>query len=158
MNVNKPAQSSLSTTSDTDLINLAKKLDINLKGIHMVNELPKKIQTGCYIVNSDDEYRGGKHWTCIYNDSNQKNCLHFDPFGVAIDLRIKKFMKTSNKHTGSLTTQIQSLNENSCGYWVMFFLHMMDIGVSPVEFLSRFNGIDQDKNEKLLEKWFLKLK
>lgn len=145
----------LETTSDQDLRQLAKDYDIDLE-IFMVKDLKKIKKVKTCIINADDENRGGTHWVCAFSGPEQHYTIFFDPFGAAIDERIRKYLKQGEKDVIALTTQAQHLHASSCGYWCIYFLYSMSMGMTPANFLARLDPTDQQKNEKLLEIFFNK--
>lgn len=144
--------SPLTTTNTTDLLRLGAGLP-NLQ-VLPIDKLPSPIEPGSYVINQDTSSGGGTHWMGLYYGPSQTDIVFFDPFGVAIDPRILKFAKSSGKRLAKLNTQAQALSEASCGYWVIYFLKHMHRGFPLQKFLSRLDGEDQDKNEKMLQKYF----
>ena len=142
----------LSTTNQIQLIKLAKKLGFKLQ-IYSVNELPKICTEGFYIINADDEDRGGTHWIAIYNQPNHKFCIYYDSFGMDADKRVIQFMKSSNKPVIGVSIQSQDENAKSCGYWCIYFLNFMRTK-SLSKYLSHIHSIDQTINENMLRKYF----
>lgn len=45
------------------------------------------------VINTDEHYKSGQHWTMVYCDLIQGKCYFIDSYGVDPDPRITKFMK-----------------------------------------------------------------
>lgn len=147
----------LPITSTTDLEQLAKKLKIPNFSVVSKQNLPTtpiKNKTVNMIINIDNGATG-THWVCVHNSKKQKYCIYFDSFGVAIDPAILSYMKTSSFTPIQLQIHAQSIDESSCGWWCIYFLHLMSKGMKPSAFLGSLSS-DQDKNEDLLTEWFNK--
>lgn len=54
----------------------------------------------------------------------------------------------------AITTQSQSLDSQSCGYWCIYFLNEMNRGTPVSIFLQSVDPSDQEKNESMLENYF----
>jgi|GEM_PF-6593176 len=117
-------------TSDLDLKKLAKQLNIKLNGIYFKDELPHIPIAGNYIINlaSESDNNGGTHWlSAILTKENEiKKAIYFDPFGIAEPILINKFLLkwVDNNHNHIIRNKvdIQNLNSNWCGEYVMAFI------------------------------------
>ena len=145
--------SELTTTTTSDLLKLGKGLK-NLR-IFAQDDLPKKITSGSYIINLDSKTGPGTHWVGAYYGPKQEYAVYVDPFGGIPPPLVEKFLKTGSKRVIYFTLQAQDLESTSCGYHVIWYLKMLQKGLSPSEILVQLNGEDQSENEEMLNDYFL---
>lgn len=150
----KPTLPTLTTTTTDQLLEIGRQLGLKKLSVHSVDQLPRKLTAGCRIINADNSAGRGTHWVALYYGGNQPYSIYFDPFGVDPDPRTLTYMKSAPKQAVGLSTQSQDIAASSCGYWCLYFLHEMSRGVSPAEFLSKLDGVDQDVNEAMLQHFF----
>jgi hypothetical protein len=69
--------------SNLDIERLVKDLKIkSFRGVFMKDELPKKInKLECGIINFENSYQEGTHWTAYYKNNDKK--YYFDSYGDA---------------------------------------------------------------------------
>ena len=65
--------------SNTQLENIASKMNLPLKNIIMKDEANQINNDGFYIVNLDKSTGSGTHWTCLYY--HPLKSYYFDSFG-----------------------------------------------------------------------------
>ena len=144
----------LNTTSDKDLCNMAKHLNLSHFKIYSSNQLPPNMNNGDkWIVNQDqsDSGRGGTHWVSLTKIDGV--LIYFDSFGAEPDPRIITLM---NQKGYSFSNVIQDIHSRACGHYCIAFLkHFSDS--APLKelvstWLSRWSK-DVKKNEKELEQW-----
>ena len=164
--------------TDTDIINLAKKMQIPLGGVYFKDELPKKLEFNKYYIinleNSHDEEgneNSGTHWTacqCNMYPSGKGECIFFDPYGAPPSENIKKVIKnTTNQINVPFTTvDIQSLMNNACGWYCLALGHYINASQYRTknlyddvnDFVSLFDDLniktDFKKNEFILKHFF----
>jgi hypothetical protein len=108
----------LTTTSEVDLANYAKKLGLPNFTTASVDEDFSNIA----IINSTPRAQGGIHWTAAYI-TPQTNFL-FDPYGLAPDLRIVDRVKSKNENLIKYNTlQVQGTTESNCGQQCIRWLY-----------------------------------
>lgn len=123
--------------------------------VDAVDQLPAKpARRQCGVINADDSSGPGTHWVGYFVSPETKYVLYFDPFGMDVDPRVATYLKRSGKEAVRITTQVQDLTSEACGYYVLYFLDEMNSGVSVGEFLVQFDPVDQTKNERILKKFF----
>src|SRR3981189_3398550 len=90
----------LETTSNYDLINYAKQLNINnFRGYFMNDELQKQIRTKEYgIVNLENSDLQGSHHVCYYKKG--KEIYYFDSYGLLPTNELKSYLKGKNREIG----------------------------------------------------------
>jgi hypothetical protein len=84
----------------------------------------KSPKQGCYIVNLESSTVGpGTHWTGLI--ITEKLAVYWDPFGLPPPRSIIRFIKKSPNNLRMIysTDQIQELNSNFCGWFVLYFLY-----------------------------------
>jgi hypothetical protein len=109
--------------SNYDLQDWADILDIKLRGIYMIDTLPKRINLNeKSIINLDSIMNSGTHWVA-YKKHAQK-VYYFDPIGnlqPPIQL-INYFKQQPNVEIYFNYDQLQTLNSNVCGHFCLLFL------------------------------------
>jgi hypothetical protein len=115
-----------------EIIDLAKKLNINLVTICSKDELIKIApKVGGYIINLENIKRGhGTHWTSfiLYQTPDQGyNSLYFDSYGMRPPIEIENYIKqiSKNKQIPYNTRQIQKIETSECGWYCLSFLYNM---------------------------------
>ncbi len=164
--------------TDTQMTDLAKRMDIPLAFIGFKSDLPSKIEANkSYVVNLEDALskdgtlNRGSHWTCFQvakYPNGVAECFYFDSYGVGPPQIVCKSVERDfgcgiyhNKK------DIQSLMSEVCGYYCLAYLHF--INASPYAskhlitdsdtFLDMFDDLDEKydfkKNEYVLKHFFL---
>lgn len=101
------------------------------------------------------------HWLCLYCTS--KTFEIFDPLGFLQKKNCSPspFFTFLRSHVqGKIlysNPQIQSKNSNTCGFYVIIFLRMRELGYSYFDILGLFSK-NYSKNDKLVRKLVNKLK
>lgn len=116
-------------STNYQLFNLCKRLNIPLMDICSKNKLRYPID-GAYIINmQDDDDGNGTHWVALWlntDNNSEKHAYYFDSFGLAPPLAVLEFCKQFGcKHITSSTKQVQSINSGYCGAYCVNFLHNM---------------------------------
>lgn len=151
------------TTSNIDLEKMAKLNKIKLNGIFSKDMIPLNVNSGGYIINLQDSYRGnGTHWVALFveDDKKQKhNAVYFDSFGVIFPTAISR-IQNIKKPIPYLNTEIQNIRSNWCGQYCILFLWYMQNAKTPIlkrygDFINMFSENEED-NLGLLKK-YLKL-
>jgi hypothetical protein len=141
--------------SNIDIEHLCKILNIPLILCVSKNKLKNyKPINGGYIINLMDSGGGGSHWVALWIQDN--NAVYFDSFGKIYPYDVKKFIK--NKKFYYNTDQIQHLQQESCGYFCIFFLYMMNSNkhLYARTLLNRFINLfsdDESDNDNILQKY-----
>ena len=98
------------------------------KGVYAVDQLPKNLEYGAYVINTDEHYKPGEHWVAVYYDEKSKD--YFDSYGILpIDSRIEKFC---GKEFVYNNVKLQKTYSNACGFYCIYFI------------LKRVRGIDME--------------
>jgi hypothetical protein len=166
--------------TDIQLKVLSKKMGFSLEEVVFKDELPKKVKCNMgYIINLEDEFddeghkNTGTHWTALYikhfkhNGIDTYEPIYFDPYGVPPSEWIKKCVETTcGKKLPYTTKDIQSLMNNSCGWYCCAFLHFINVfAYRSKDLYEDVNGfmdlfddlntsIDFKKNEYILKMFF----
>ncbi len=93
-----------------------------------------------YITNLQDYGQPGSHWTALL-----PNGFYIDSFGVGPTRDMSPFVKEWN------TNWYQAYNQNSCGYYAMYFVLNAMAGRKPDEGLIPGKEMH---NEDVLKKFF----
>ena len=123
-------------TSNFELINLAKILNIPLTAIIYKNELYKfNPDEDCsFIIDlHDKEDPSTGHWVALTKKDNK--FIYFDSFGIIYPLAIYNFCKDYPIQYN--TKQIQSLSTEWCGGYCLAFLWHMRTG-NLQQFIDKF--------------------
>lgn len=163
--------------SDSQLMQLSKKMNFPLEGVFFKDELPRKLKynTG-YIINLENSIdeegneNEGSHWTCLQINKypgGEIEPIFFDPYGAPPSENIKKCVRdTCGKYLAYNKKDIQSLMNNACGWFCCAFLHFVntferrsrDLYQDVDTFLELFDdlneSIDWKKNEYILKMFF----
>ena len=145
--------------SNFELERLAKFYRLPLISICMKDELPKKVEDGCYIINMESSFMGsGTHWVALFVYKN--TAYYFDSFGATPPVEIIKFVKKrKNSHLIYNNFIIQDLKSGNCGYFSLGFLLYMnqnklrDLKEIFNEFINSFAD-DTTKNDDILKSFF----
>lgn len=141
--------------SNTDIEQICKIMKIPLILCVSKDKLKNyKPVNGGYIINLMDSGGGGSHWVALWIQNN--NAIYFDSFGIIYPFEVKQFIKKKVFYYN--TDQIQHLNQDSCGYFCILFLYMMNSNshLYPRILLNRFVNLfddDERKNDNILQKY-----
>ena len=141
------------------LIDLAKKLNINLVNVCSKDELNKVIpKVGGYIINLENSYNGyGTHWTSflIYETQDHLyNALYFDSYGIRPPIEVENYIKQiSNNKIGYNTRQIQKIETTECGWYALNWLYCMQYKRQSNNMIEDYNiymnKFSNDLNQEL---------
>jgi len=147
--------------SNFDLERLAEFYHLPLVAITMKDELPAKVEDGCYIINLQSSTSGnGTHWLALFIHKNI--AYFFDSYGAPPSVEIMKFVKKRKGcHMYYNNFIIQDLKSQNCGWYALAFLlwcysyilcsndmkHMFN------DFVKAFVD-DTTKNDKILKDFF----
>ena len=142
--------------SDVDIRILAKQFHINLIDVCFKSKLDTmKIKAGSYVLNMDRDDYQGTHWICLYVNGN--NAVYYDSFGQEAPIEIVNFCKRGKVKLIMNYTQIQDIDDTSCGYYCLAFLYWMTKYKTPSQYyLNMFNKpFDENtkKNKLILQKF-----
>ena len=162
--------------TNTQLIDLAKRMNIPLAKVCFKDEIGKIEYNKGYIINSQDALdedgkdNSGAHWVCLYirEYPNKKlEGIYFDAYGVGKAQIVKKTLeKQIGKDIPETSKNIQSLMANCCGYYCLAFLHFITASQFRTKnlyqdvstFLDLFDDLDKStdfkKNEYILKHFF----
>jgi hypothetical protein len=164
--------------TDTQIYELARKMNIPLALVCFKDELPEKLELNkAYIINLEDSTdsegnpNDGTHWTYLQNNKypNDKiESIYFDPYGKPPPENVKRVVKQTTKKQGLPYTEkdIQSLMNNACGYYCLALGHFINASQfrsnslydDVATFMDLFDdlnhSIDFKKNEYILKHFF----
>ena len=164
--------------TDTQLMNMAKRMNIPMAGVFFKDELPKKLKTNkVYIINMEDSMdedgneNDGSHWVMAeirQYEKGQMEAIFFDPYGQPAPEIVKKRIIETTKKGGVPHTEkdIQSLMNNACGFYCLAIAHYInasnfrtgDFYTDVSDFMDMFDdlnkSIDFKKNEFVLKHFF----
>lgn len=134
--------------SESDLLELANILNINIDGIDFTENLFKnnEIEEGNYITNIGNLKSGGTHWTGfkLYNNY----LFYYDSFGYRPKNIIVDFCKKNDLKLLYNIDEFQDLKESLCGLYVMLFF-LLD----NYSFVKNKKDFDQLLNE--MKHWII---
>ena len=115
--------------SNFDLERLAEFYNLPLVAITMKDELPEKVEDGCYIINLQSSTSGnGTHWLGLFIHKN--NAYYFDSYGAPPSVEIMKFVKKRKGcHMYYNNFIIQDLKSQNCGWYTLAFLLIIIISL-----------------------------
>jgi len=85
----------------------------------MRDELQKKEDEECLVINTDHSQNEGTHWTCLFIKNGTS--YYFDPYGFPPTLEVMNNCDVSS-------FRIQTMNEVICGHYCLYVLHRMSNG------------------------------
>lgn len=150
------------TTSDKELLEYSDLLNININQITTKDNFKGKVKNGYYIVNLDNIYGPGTHWTCFF--CHNKIVVYFDSFGLSLPKDIIKFCK--GKTIIYNTDQIQHIDSQACGYYCLAFIEYFNnipkynlktqkqFGYYINLFIKPFDVQHLNNNEKILKQHY----
>ncbi len=159
------------------IIKLAPKMGINIRGVYFKDELElNDLEVNkSYVINLSDEEdeqgsrNAGTHWTCLHITKCQGKItpFYFDSYGVGPPEDIKKIVEKRFKKKINYTTKnVQSLMSDACGWFCLAYLHFINkfynrtgnIFSDSALFLDLFEDLDKSvdwkKNEFILKLFF----
>ncbi len=137
----------LTTTTNSDLYSIAIKLKLKLNGIYMKDEIPTDLKEGNYIINLQNSYENGSHWTCFIKDKN--NIYYYDSFGVVPPQNIYNISVKNSLNLYYIDKHDQNIDSTSCGYWVIAFLFFMsNTKGNKLDIMKKFDKKFNNKNRK----------
>lgn len=134
-----------------------------------INEILKKVEAfqGCfskdtipsilakkklyYIINLDD-IGLGTHWVLVVIEKDK--VIYIDPFGQLPYQLLQDLCKSYNKPLYYSTNQLQDMKSNSCGWYCMNIILLMEKGITVPQILYEFFGNNIISNEKRLKQFF----
>ncbi len=135
--------------SNIDITNILRAQGIEINGIFMKDELPKKLKKGFYVINlaSNTDNNGGTHWTSLYYSSDDN--YYFDAFGFIAPMEVDKRFKSYVYNT----SQIQDINSTACGFYCIGFIIYMNSQKNKMEgyksFVNLFSSDTKENDKKL---------
>ena len=132
----KVGKGNVTTSNDID------KMSKDIAGYHgcfTVNELPKVLKNGFYVINLN----GHSHWTCLMK-KGKKYC-YYDSFGFQPPQEIEDRIQTYDWND----RENQDLDSSACGFYCVAFMKFMIKGGKFSTFVNLFDK-DTKKNEKIL--------
>jgi hypothetical protein len=157
--------------TDTEIFDLAKKMDVPLVFCGFKDELEtKKLQYNkSYIINMENEFdedgqrNSGSHYTCFQvnkypNGKTEK--VYFDSFGMPPPQIVEDFCGGKVPYQNK---DIQSLMNSACGWYCLAFLHFINAYEGRSKHLysdcENFTDMFDDLNKStdhLKNEWILK--
>lgn len=116
-----------------------------------------------YIVNMDDSKGPGSHWVLVYN-CRPKQIMYFDSYGVPPPEEVLRFMRRARtsgtksdrsprKKLFYNTLQIQTFDDDHCGYYVAYVAKMLMDRRSFLDIILDFqDGFKRWRNDDLIDK------
>lgn len=119
-----------------ELYDYAEKLNLNLRGVFMRNNLPARpYKNECGIVNFNKVSEGGTHWICYYKEGNSKT--YFDSFGQVVLQEVRDYLKSPIFRN---TDIIQPIDTPICGHLCLYVLKSLNSGMS---FRDTLNSLEK---------------
>ena len=163
--------------NDSQIEELAGKMNIPLEGVYFKDALPSKLKYNrAYVLNMEDELdhegkpNDGSHWVALQifkNRDGRVEPIYFDSFGIAPPRDVSAAVTSfCGKHLPHCSKDVQSLVSSMCGWYVLAFLHFINAAdcrtghpySDTAIFLDMFSdlGVETDhlRNEFLLKHFF----
>lgn len=124
------------------------------KGVFPSDMLPKKFSLpAAFIINLSHHDSKGSHWVGLYINK-EKNAEYFDSFGFPPNQKeIVKFIRLNSRGFSFNNKQIQHINSNKCGKFVILFILIKMYNKNLKEILDKFSS-NLGVNELVIENLF----
>ena len=120
-------------------------------GVFSINNLPKKIKNGAYVINLDEHADVGTHWIALF--CNRNEVIYFDSFGVEhVPEEIKEFI--GNKNIKANIFRVQENDSIMCGYFCIGFIDFMLVGKKLTDYTNLFSSHDLKKSDDIILTYF----
>ena len=120
-----------------ELLDYAKKLNLNLRGVYMRNGLPNfPLKNEAAIVNLNKLDESGTHWVAYRKEGNVK--WYFDSFGQIVLQEIRDYLKSPIYRN---TDIVQPFDTPICGHLCLYVLKSLAEGNSFRDTLNSFEKI-----------------
>lgn len=112
--------------SNFDIEKLLRNVN-NFSGVFSRDALPKQIgKDSSGVINLDAKGGPGTHWVGFVNAPWLKYVVYFDSFGLAPSEEVVRFLKTSGKEIYYNSGQLQDINSELCGVYVVDFIRRLN--------------------------------
>eukprot|EP00732_Lithocolla_globosa_P006472 Lithocolla_globosa_v1_NODE_7547_length_932_cov_58.672748.p1 type:complete len:239 gc:universal NODE_7547_length_932_cov_58.672748:3-719(+) len=124
----------------------------DFKGVFAKDSLPKDskghIPIGRYVINLDDSDGPGTHWTALIVRPLNQHHLYFDSFAIGPPDEVRKALRTNEKKNILFSTsQVQNINSEACGWFVVDFLQSVKNDDTFYRFIYKFHQGGERKND-----------
>jgi hypothetical protein len=130
-------------TNDKQLYKKAIKYNLKINNINYKDKLGHNVRDGNYIINLASSGNTGTHWVGLIIKGN--TAYYFDSFGFAMPNEVRSFCKKKCSKIMYSNVQIQKLNSNYCGQYVIHFLYKMNQKGKPediyMNYIDSFNDV-----------------
>ena len=116
-----------------ELEDAAKRLKIGVRGVFLLDTLPKKPnKKECGIVNFDKSNGPGTHWVAWYK--NGKTKIYFDSYDVRPPLEVVEYLGSPIHYN---TDQLQPVGQVFCGHLCLYVLNELGMGYEFQKVLNK---------------------
>lgn len=123
----------------------------SFRGVFAKDMLANKVRSHeSGLINLDNHFNSGTHWTCYYNHPNEKFVEYFDSYGMEPPQEVITFLKTSKKPIVFNSNQIQSFESKSCGWYCVYFIAHREAGKSMYDVIYSFDQWPSSTNQQIL--------
>ena len=120
-------------------------------GVFSINNLPKLIKDGAYVINLDKYGDVGTHWIALF--CNRNEIVYFDSFGVHhVPEEIKNFV--GNKNIITNIFRVQANDSVMCRYFCIGFIDFMLASKKLTYFTNMFSPHVFKKNDDINLSYF----
>ena len=143
----------MSILSNFDIEDIMKSLKVPLICCVSKDELPNHLKNGSYVVNMASSDHEGTHWVAFVVD--KRKAYYFDSFGEPPPIDVLNFLNGCTDMYLS-RAEIQNINSECCGWYVVAFLHYMYKHKNKIAALEQFLNMfkrDVTKNATILDKY-----
>ena len=121
------------------------KNEPRFNGAFSINNLPKKIKDGTYVINLNEYADVGTHWIALF--CNRNEIVYFHIFGVEhIPEEIKEFIGNKNINI----FQVQANDSVMCRYFCIGFIDFMLGGKKLTDYEKKFSPHYFKKNDDII--------
>ena len=120
-------------------------------GVFSINNLPKLIKDGAYVINLDKYGDVSTHWIALF--CNRNEIVYFDSFGVQhVPEEIKNFV--GNKNIITNIFRVQANDSVMCRYFCIEFIDFMLASKKLTYFTNMFSPHVFKKNDDINLSYF----
>ena len=113
-----------------------------------------KNENFAFVLNLENSYQDGSHWTCVYYDKNLPYVEYYDSFGLEPPIELEKLIRKKIKKPIQYNPyQHQSPLSVRCGYFATNYIIKRYSGMSSDGFMRKLTKTPSNKNERFAIKF-----
>lgn len=123
------------------------------KGVFAKDEIKNikvnKNQNFAFVLNLQNSYQSGSHWTAVYYDKDLPYVEYYDSFGLEPPIELENLIKKNIKKPINYNPfQHQDPFSVRCGYYSINYIIKRHYGMPSSTFMSKLTKTPSQKNER----------